>query len=291
MLYFMHYFLGAASTGISKSKSHEYEVSPFPRPVSVVAPSNNNSGTNKLNFTSELGLHKLTSSFSQACSLSQDNYSPRVVDDQQCKSPPGLSGVNGIPRDLVSVSELSSVSVSRCLRTVPSQNTVLNNLSQLPRSSMQECLANKHEIMYDKLRPLIKEVIVHNHQLHIFKLKEKPYITSAEVSSFFPRWKKKDHLSKMIKLKKQSIPSIEISREGEDYEWFFEQCLIEEVLGIVTEDGELVDSVTLYPMESLINMLSLFGSGGGLSESEITRLSDAVKQEHQTFNPLDEFWS
>merc|ERR1719190_197011 len=118
--------------------------------------------------------------------------------------------------------------------------------------------------MFDENKPLIKEINVEGSELHIFNIYEQPYVISAEVSSLFPKWKKKDHLSKMIKLKKQSIPSIEISRlkPNEDHEWFFEQCLIEDVLGIETTDGELVDTVTLYPMESVINMLSLFGSSG-----------------------------
>ena len=280
--------LGAALTGISKSKGQEYDISLFPRPVSVVAPSNSNIGKNKLKPTSGHILGKSP----QVCSPSQ--ATSIVVNEQQRQSPSGFSGANGIPQDSVLVNEPSSVAVTRCLQTVPSNNTMPNTLSQLSSSNVQMSEANEeHEIMYDKHRQLIKEISLVGHILHIFNLKEKPYISSAEVSSLFPRWKKKDHLRKMMKLKKQNIPCVEISRISaqEDHEWFFEQCLIEDVLGMETTDEELVDSVTLYPMEYIATMLSLFGSGGGLTESEITRLSDAVKLEYQGFNPHDEFWS
>ena len=146
--------------------------------------------------------------------------------------------------------------------------------------------------MYDKLKPLIKEVNISEHTLHIFNLMQTPHIISAEVSSLFPKWKKKDQLSKMLKLKKLCFPSIEISRtrQDEDNEWFYEQCIIEDVLGIETVDG-VADTVTLYPLESIINVISLFSTSGGLSEAEIASLSKDLTREYQSFNPNDEFWS
>ena len=107
----------------------------------------------------------------------------------------------------------------------------------------------------------------------------------------FPKWKKKDLLSKMIKLKKQNIPTLVISRLAEDHEWFLEQCVIEEVQGIETSDGELVDTVTMYPLESIGTILSLFGAGGGLSESVIVDLSNAIGKQRVDFNPNDKYWS
>merc|ERR1719322_1653562 len=95
----------------------------------------------------------------------------------------------------------------------------------------------------------------------------------------------------MIKLKKQNIPCLEISRASGNHESFFEQCLIEDVAGIETSDGDLTDSVTLYPMESIQNMLSLFGASGGISLEDISRLSKAIKKECNSFNPNDKFWS
>ena len=100
----------------------------------------------------------------------------------------------------------------------------------------------------------------------------------------------------MIKLKRQNFPNVEISRcgrndQGETHEWFFEQCLIEDVLGTETLDGELVDTITLYQMESIPSMLSLFGSSGGVLEASIIRLSQAIRLECENFNPNDTFWS
>merc|ERR1719242_1778498 len=146
-----------------------------------------------------------------------------------------------------------------------------------------------YQPMYDKHKPLIKEVSISEHTLHIFNLMQTPQMISAEVSSMFSKWKKKDQLSKMIQLKQLNVPSIEISRTRQDNEWFYEQCIIEDVLGIETVDG-LADTVTLYPLESIINMISLFSSSGGLSEAETASLSKDLTREYKSFNPNDEFW-
>ena len=186
--------------------------------------------------------------------------------------------------------EPTSVSVSKWLQTLPNDIKSISpeSATNLNSSKQDSSLQN---IMYDDNKPIIKEIVLANHELHIFNLYKKPYVISAEVSSLFPKWKKKDHLGKMIKLKKQNIPCLEISRASGNHESFFEQCLIEDVGGIETSEGDLTDSVTLYPMESIGSMLSLFGASGGLSPENISRLSKAIERERNLFNPNDKFWS
>ena len=186
--------------------------------------------------------------------------------------------------------EPTSVSVSKWLQTLPNDIKSISPESATNLNSPKQT-SSLQNIMYDDNKPIIKEIVLANHELHIFNLYKKPYVISAEVSSLFPKWKKKDHLGKMIKLKKQNIPCLEISRASGNHESFFEQCLIEDVGGIETSEGDLTDSVTLYPMESIGSMLSLFGASGGLSPDEISRLSKAIERERNSFNPNDKFWS
>ena len=182
--------------------------------------------------------------------------------------------------------EPKNATVSRWLQTVPVDTR------RIPITNPQVAESSEdQQKLYDNLRPLIKEANISGHMLHIFSLMKKPYLISTEVSMLFPKWKKKDLLSKMIKLKKQNIPTLVISRLAEDHEWFLEQCVIEEVQGIETSDGELVETVTMYPLESIGKILSLFGAGGGLSESVIVDLSNAIGKEQVDFNPHDKYWS
>ena len=187
--------------------------------------------------------------------------------------------------------EPTSVSVSKWLQNLPENNAPCSNMNQA--SSLSNKRQNTTEVipMFDENKPLIKEINVVGCELHVFNLYKQPYVISAEVSSLFPKWKKKDHLSKMIKLKKLNIQSIDISNLSDGHETFFEQCLIEDVGGIESKDGDLVDSVTLYPMKSIKSMLTLFGSSGGLSQEEISRLSKAIEKEYDSFDPDDEFWT
>ena len=256
------------------------------RPVSVVAPSSNIVKSHP-KAQNNNAFNKPTNSPMLHTPPARTKHMPMVVNGQQQRSPYSTSGVNSIP--LVGTS-----SVSRWLQNVSPNNRPSNNTTQMSISNDEQAADNQENIMlYDKLKPLIKEFGLKDHTLHVFNIMKKPYLISAEVSSIFPRWKKKDHLSKMIKLKKQNFPNIEICRttSEQDHEWFFEQCLIEDVKGIEATDGDLVDNVTLYQMDSVVNMLSLFGSSGGLSESDVSILSDALTREYQSFNPNDVYWS
>ena len=226
------------------------------------------------------------SAMSTTSGIKQINSSNAFEQQQQRHFPPKRSN----RLQTMEATEPSSVSVSKWLQSLPNDNIESNN------SNKASNLATEPEniprsALYDEDRQLIREVSVANHTLHIFNLRKRPYVISAEISLLFPKWKKKDHLSKMIKLKKQSIQGVDISRMSDNHDWFFEQCLIEDVTGIETSDGDLVDSVTLYPMESLQSMLSLFGSSGGLSEGDISRLWKEIKEKCDSFNPNDEFWS
>ena len=281
----MSYFVGLSNT-IAASNSIELDMHPLTRPVSVVAPSSNIVQSHPKTQNNN-AFRKPTTSPISYTPPARTNHIPIVVNELQQRVPSSTSGMNAIP-------PVGAGSVSRWLETVSPNNRPSNNSTQMPISNNEQAENSpENNMLYDTLKPLIKEFELKDHTLHVFNIMRKPYLISAEVSSLFPKWKKKDHLSKMIKLKKQNIPNIEICRTAseQDHEWFFEQCLIEDVKGIEATDGDLVDNVTLYPMESVVTMLSLFGSSGGLSESDVAILSDALTIEFQSFNPNDKYWS
>jgi len=255
------------------------------RPVSVVAPTNTvkQKTSQEFNRDQPLFVSPVTSRPPEMKNMSS------VACNQQQQQRISIQEINKQLNN-IDIQEPTSVSVSKWLQTLPNH---LDSSSSNPNinSSLKEKDSNPENVMYDQNKPIIKEIVLVNHELHIFNLYKQPYVISAEVSCLFPKWKKKDHLSKMIKLKKLNIPSLEICRASENHEVFFEQCLIEDVAGIETSDGDLTDSVTLYPMESIQNMLSLFGASGGLSLEDISRLSKAIKKEYNSFNPNDKFWS
>jgi len=268
-------------SNIYKSTKLEHEPNTHARPISVVAPTNNLTKKNP---------RELIRNHQQITSL----VAPK---SSEMKTSSAIPAINGISTQTIShqlqkfdTPEPTSVSVSKWLETLPndiksvSPESATNLNSPKQDSSLQNT-------MYDDNKPIIKETVLANHELHIFNLYKKPYVISAEVSSLFPKWKKKDHLGKMIKLKKQNFPCLEISRASGNHESFFEQSLIEDVGGIEASEGELTDSVTLYPMESIVGMLSLFGASGGLSPEDISRLSKAIERERNSFNPNDKFWS
>lgn len=51
-----------------------------------------------------------------------------------------------------------------------------------------------------------------------------PYATSMGISSLFPRWKGKDVLQKMLRLKGRNYPTLTFKQEH--HEWFFEKCIV-----------------------------------------------------------------
>ena len=255
---------------------------PLTRPVSVVAPSSNIVRSQPKAQTQ--GSRKLTPISLPSPIPHTPPARTMVPNEQQQRSNLVIDAI--VPD--------GPSSVSKWLETVSPNNRSFNNSTQLSISNyIQPKESAENNMLYDTSKPLIQEFALKDQILHIFNIMRKPYLISAEVSSLFPRWKKKDHLSKMIKLKKQNIPNIEICRtaSGQEHEWFFEQCLIEDVKGIESTDGDLVDMVTLYPMDSVVTMLSLFGSSGGLSETDVALLSHALSSKYQAFNPDDKYWS
>ena len=264
-----------------KPTKMKHELCPITKPISVVAPTNNSSKLNSREIPNDHLRRSVFSAMSTTSGIKRNNG----LDQQQQRIFPPTSN----RLQPMEATEPSSVSVSKWLESLPyniesSNSNQASNMATKPENIPRSAV-------YDKNRPLIRETFLANHELHIFNINKKPHLISAEVSLLFPKWKKKDHLSKMIKLKKQNIQGVDISRVSEDHDWFFEQCLIEDVTGIETSDGDLVDCVTLYPMASLQSILSLFGASGGLSEGDISRLSKEIKKKCDSFNPNDEFWS
>ena len=78
---------------------------------------------------------------------------------------------------------------------------------------------------YDPARPLFRRVLLtsKNEVVHIANINQKPFVVSAEISALIPRWKG-DILSKMLKLVRESKPSIVYHRDKAFA--LFEQCLM-----------------------------------------------------------------
>ena len=257
------------------------------KPISVVAPTNSSMKTNTRGITNDSKRISIPSITAKTSAM-KISSGPINSNEPQTRA---TSQTRTHQLQRFEETEPTSVSVSKWLQNLPDNNAPCSNTNQASNLSNKRQNATEASPMFDENKPLIKEIDVGGCELHIFNLYEQPYVISAEVSSLFPKWKKKDHLSKMIKLKKLNIQSIEISNLSEGHETFFEQCLIEDVGGIESKDGDLVDSVTLYPMKSIKSMLTLFGSSGGLSQEDISRLSKAIEKECDSFDPDDEFWT
>ncbi len=60
--------------------------------------------------------------------------------------------------------------------------------------------------------------------IHVIRLDEKFYMTSAEISGFFPGWKNQDLLVKMLKYRRQKYQALKIHQRTN--EELFEQCIM-----------------------------------------------------------------
>ncbi len=59
--------------------------------------------------------------------------------------------------------------------------------------------------------------------LHLINLSGRAYLSSAEISQLFPRWKKRDLLQQMLDLKKKKLDSVVAAKDTHDE--LFEQAI------------------------------------------------------------------
>ena len=121
------------------------------------------------------------------------------------------------------------------------------------------------------------------HLLHIIKLGDEAYLTSAEISGLVKSWKNRDVLAKMLDVKCVSFPVVTVKESTAEY--LFEQCVVENVAGIHDSEGRIADQLSLYRLRDVPAILMLFNRHASLA-----KIIAAIERQWENFDPNDPHW-
>jgi len=94
--------------------------------------------------------------------------------------------------------------------------------------------------------------------LHVMKWKGQSWVTSAEISSLVPQWRGYDLLNIMLARKKLAHKFDCVKLHACKDEGLFQLMIVEEVSGLHNKSGKLMQSVFLYKLSDLMNLLHIF---------------------------------
>ena len=155
-------FSANASLSLHKQFKLEAEINTHGRPVSVVAPTNSVMKKNSQEFNRDqpLFVSPVTSRPPEIKHMSS------LACNQQQQQRISIQEINKQLNN-IDIQEPTSVSVSKWLQTLPNN---LDSSSSNPtiNSSIKKNDSSPENIMYDQNKPIIKEIVLVNHEIHIF---------------------------------------------------------------------------------------------------------------------------
>merc|ERR550519_3103980 len=86
-------------------------------------------------------------------------------------------------------------------------------------SKMEAITANNNSVMLSQTKIFIKRVYVdENLSVNLLIDEGRIWLSSGDISSLMPTWRKKDLLAKMIEMRKLGISSLDIVQESDKFE-------------------------------------------------------------------------
>jgi len=101
--------------------------------------------------------------------------------------------------------------------------------------------------------------------LHVIKWKGHSWVTSAEISSLVPQWRGYDLLNIMLARLKLAHKFECVKLHACKEEGLFQLMIVEEVSGLHNKSGKLMQSVFLFKLSDLMNLLHIFNVSNSIS--------------------------